>query len=562
MVSDDGGDEASYSGRRSERSEGSGSGGKSQSHASESEDKDRTTPTSTEASKEEVSVQRAPSRGAQLQAERQRVHKAAEQRPVWRPQLAPKDRGPWNGRHKLVYSNDGMNPNVRSYFDRYLDPKLPGMEGNGALKPSWRLTTEGVPEEERAAMKAAMQSMSPLGHAKPESPKKGGSTTRIRHLPPDRPWEQEPAPLPEGHEVRLPGPGGAGGARAVPPAPSPAEAEGSAAAAFFQAPPAGGYAAPDVGDWDSHHHVLWCNEQKVGDYKRLNPPQFRSYFDRMRTPDVGARSCEMRRRRPDGAPEVSRIIPAWRLEAIIGHGGALLTPEDLQARPDPVPPHTGTGGSPVSPNASKGSLSGVSKSSGSSHTIGRSSWASQPRCEGKWNPRHDLTFRNEEVSRLDRSYFDRFREPDCVLDPDQAKREARGSVRLWSLEHEGSPEEVAEAVCKGSDERCSPDGRWNNRHHLMFCNNTHPNDRSYFERWREPPDYALPAHAPEVRREAPALPTDDRSRGALGPSAPAPHRGHGAEALLLRCDSEPDTRAAKRKERRRAAWFSSHAVVF
>merc|ERR1719277_2355406 len=78
--------------------------------------------------------------------------------------------------------------------------------------------------------------------------------------------------------------------------------------------------------------------------------------------------------------------------------------------------------------------------------------------ERRWNGRHDLTFKNEEVSRLDRSYFDRHREPLCVLGPDNEKQDL-GSVRIWSLERTGNPAQEAAKVAEAGDKRFKPDGK-------------------------------------------------------------------------------------------------------
>lgn len=501
--------------------------------------------------------------------------------------MAPKDRPGWNGRHKLLYANDNLNPNVRSYFDRWIDARPPGEEPEkgGVLKPNWRLNPDGQSEEDRRQAEAMLRSMSPQG---PPSPKHGDSKAARRTRrpgPPERPWEQEPEPLDEDHEPRRPLPGGGGGSTK----PEPLSQEMSEvleekkrveeASKWYQAPAPGSYAAKDLGTWSRSHHILWCNEQKVGDYTRLNPMQFRSYFGRPREPDVGARSCAYRPARADGkGDEVSRVIPVWRLEPVPG-SDQLPGEEELKVRPEVLQACSGTGGDPQMGQGSSASHLGSTGRSLSSPSL-----AGEQR-EQRWDGRHDLVFKNEEVSRLDRSYFDRFREPECVLPADQAKRKARGSVRDWSLQPEGNPAEVAKVVSEAGDRRFNPDGKWNARHHVMFYNRIHPNARSYFERMREPASEAAPKHLLEMADPTqlpgpafrdPTAAAERRQRGKLGDSErlpvqwslqelAGPKDRYALQDSLRRCDSEPsrkNPKQARKKERRRDAWFSSHGVVF
>lgn len=374
---------------------------------------------------------------------------------------------------------------------------------------------------------------------------------------------------------------------------SPTVAAAQEPASFFQAPAAGSYHVKPQGDWDNCHHILFCNEQKVGDFKKLNPMQFRSYFDRMRAPDVGARSAEMRTKRADGTEEVTRVIPSWRLEPVIG-STEMPSAEELKVRRSPLAAHTGGGGSPPSGNRGKlqGGIGGGSKSSSSptlSSTDRRIPIAGSPgrlvqaeRRETGWVAKHALVFKNEEVSRLDRSYFDRFREPDCMLGNAAEGQKVRGSVRAWSLEQDGNPKEMAAKVVASGDKRCLPDGKWNDRHQLMFYNSIHPNARSYFERWREPHHHAGPKHVLKMTdpseldgpaHQDPTCAAERRQRTKLKDeerlivkwtlnSSVTPKDLSAVQEGLRRSNSDPTSRAAKRKESRREAWFSSHGIVF
>jgi len=356
-------------------------------------------------------------------------------------------------------------------------------------------------------------------------------------------------------------------------------------------------AAAGEGGWDAHHHVLWSNERSVGS-KRLNPVQTRSYFDRMRTPTPASRSIQPHHTCAQGSNSsgmegqtvvgpITRVLPSWRLEAdpgeFVGHDG--------QDSPLPRPPslvaHGGTGGGLCrGTHASSGSSGGPE--CGGMSTVGSES-GQRGASDGagreagvrerlhKWNPRHQLLFKNEEVSRLDRCYFDRWREPEALLTAGANEDRERQSCKVWSLERSGSCEEAAVAVRSASDARHKPCGEWNSRHHLMFHNGLHQNCRSYFDRWREPTDPTHPGLAsvdpdasPEPLR-AMTVAAEGRRRCKLGEGEKLPVRwklqDYGAKvgvvaSSLRSCTSAPGTLEAQRLERRRAAWFSSHGVAF
>jgi hypothetical protein len=60
------------------------------------------------------------------------------------------------------------------------------------------------------------------------------------------------------------------------------------------------------------------------------------------------------------------------------------------------------------------------------------------------------------------------------------------SSSVWTLEKTGSPQLSASAVTAEADLRFSSDGKWVDRHHLLFENvGLQPNTRSYFDRGRE-----------------------------------------------------------------------------
>lgn len=229
----------------------------------------------------------------------------------------------------------------------------------------------------------------------------------------------------------------------------------------------------------------------------------------------------------------------------------------------------------------------------------KSKFASTSSRIGKWDSRHNLLFKNEEVSRLDRSYFDRFRDHAEVIASQQAKAVASGSKTLpskaipscsvWSLERSASPEESALQVTQSSNLRFSPSGSWNSRHQVFFDNTgaklpVHQNCRSYFDRWREPaPSARLPGEdaaadddtnrpgyfaqlteAAESRRRR-KLKADEKLRVDVWSLVDKKEPGTKAiklEETFRRCESDPGFNNAKFKQKRRRDWFSSHNVVF
>lgn len=217
------------------------------------------------------------------------------------------------------------------------------------------------------------------------------------------------------------------------------------------------------------------------------------------------------------------------------------------------------------------------------------------RQEGKWNGRHNVVFKNEDVSRLDRNYFDRAREPEAMLPPKEEDREARGGVHTWSLEHSGNPAEQAEVVTAAGDKRFTHDGKWDHRHHNLFSNVIQANARSYFDRFRDFPDQSVDSRRMLMLtdttmvgslQEGAQLPSrwgtltcGSRKRGKLTADEQLPVKwrlnqgggpGSGSRTLKERVPHESTfrepprqgTKADKVKEKRRSAWFSSHGVIF
>jgi len=295
-----------------------------------------------------------PSRTVITNEERRRILHAVSERSF----CEPVDSGNWDARHVLTFTNDGLNPNYRSYFDRHLDYREPGSDALGPLKPSWRLTSDSVDQGERQEMRLARQWFSschiPSGSTA-AGPVDQQSTGRALFIGSQPALERRP-PLPQEppsqlrRDAKRPKPGGGGEchSRLSGAEPSPAD--------MFSADPdvlASVAKRDSVENWNAHHHVTWSNEKSVGS-KLLNPVQTRNYFDRLRTPAPGQRSVQIRST-SEGQDSLSttmhsiRAVPVWRLNAsqegiTRSLDGTLSNTESVVERPRSLTSHTGTGG--------------------------------------------------------------------------------------------------------------------------------------------------------------------------------------------------------------------------
>mmetsp|Transcript_96801 Transcript_96801/g.172209 ORF Transcript_96801/g.172209 Transcript_96801/m.172209 type:complete len:591 (+) Transcript_96801:56-1828(+) len=516
---------------------------------------------------------------------------SAAERSRWGPRLDPQDRDEdWNGRHQLLWHNDGLNPNCRSYFDRWLESKelLPADAKEQPQKCIWRLSLEAQSMEQRQEERNCLSSFSPVGgglRASPEDkrsylePEDIVTERKAMRLSRDKPWETAPVRfwnLPKKEQ-----PASKMKAKAKP---KPAKAtEG------LEPPEAQRERA-----WNDHHHVMFSNHRNLQG-ELLNPMMTRDYFDRHREPAVGARSAEFKPEPPEGEQvSIVRVVPVWRLDPAPG-GGQVPEVGSLCPRTPPLFSRSGTGGDPASRGEVLGPLHSASphfnhKSTWafpthpSESSPSKSKFASTDKRIRKWESRHSLLFKNEEVSRLDRSYFDRFRDHPEI----KRKKEAIPNCGVWSLERSASPEESARQVAEASNARNRPCGSWNSRHEIFFDNTgaklpVHQNLRSYFDRWREPaPSARLPgeeAAADDDPNRAgyfaqPTEAAESRRRKKLNPDQKLKvevwslvEKSSGPKALPLeatfrRCESDPGMHNAKTKHKRRRDWFSSHNVVF
>lgn len=477
--------------------------------------------------------------------DQRRMHLQAGERANYIPQnLPPEERESWNDRHQVKFTNDRLHPNYRSYFDRNRPHKDEVNQSPGTLKPSWRLSTEAPLQDEREAYKKLKLSSGPNARPYPHD-----NLLEVRRHAENF---SEPPSL---HDQNIGQPESADGGQLmvedVRDGPQSQISELGDVGAVGQqdhlALTGGGLKDSErwgceglespnrsQSSWTNRHHVTWCNERNTaegaievgashGAGKPLNPMLARSYFDRMRDP--GHCRCEAR----DDVKAV-RVLPHWRLRT------DPLTGSDIGRR-------------------TIGSASNVSTSleilKAPTRDLRHSSSGNDVR-EKQWNHRHDLVFKNEEVSRLDRCYFDRWREPKAALPPD-------GSVirmkPTWSLGNQGglSPDKTAELLLKASYSRSLPVGSWSSRHQRLFVNNIHTNAKAYFDRPREPEEMA----GIKQRKKA-----TDKTKLKTSNWSLQEHGGSVDLAKTLRTESAPTLAIADQQRKNPPAWFSGHGVIF
>lgn len=468
-----------------------------------------------------------------IQRDKEREHKyqAASERSLWPPQHAPQERSGWQANHQILFLNHNLHPNARSYFDRFrLRTSESSDETEPAqppLKPSWKLDAKAPHPEEREAKRQLVKqtgpNASPLIGTAPEVLQHGGD-----FAPPAQPLgshiseqdEQDRSPPdPDGEE--------------------PVEAQ-PGTADMDELGQSQSWQSQNQHHWDDRHYVTWCNERHTSG-KKLNPVQLRSYFDRMRFPHNSRCEVEIK-------PPLARTLPEWRLrlDPLTGKDVGRLTDGSLES-----------GGSKIS------SAVDILKAPSREPDLTQSSEHSKAR-ESRWSTRHELVFKNEEVSRLDRCYFDRWKEPEANL---HKERVVRSLKPTWSLERDGSPDATAEELMRSSAYRHSKHGNWNSRHELLFYNKIHPGARSYFGRKRETEDMAAPRQRKKVQDKE-KLKADwnslqdysgvDFNSSLRAASAPALPTSKGRSTMM----SVKPTSASSCPQKKRPDWFSSHGIIF
>lgn len=284
-----------------------------------------------------------PSEAIEREVELLETFAEAAKRSTWNPDWQTLG-NQWNPRHQLAYNNDEMSQNCRCYFDRWLDHRelLPPDANLQVQKPTWRLEPDPIPAEQREAERLASSVYSPTGPGLRGSPKSGEEIgqeksitsmsgenvikRRSMRLSRDKPWMTQPARFWQLLQ--------------------PEETAESMVSTMTQTD------FPQVlqpneareQGWNSHHDVVWSNFQNLQGVI-LNPAPVRSYFDRPREPDIGARSAEKKpevRRSGDGRDGVVRILPLWRLEPLPGVSN-VESPKDNLWPPIPrLPPRSGS----------------------------------------------------------------------------------------------------------------------------------------------------------------------------------------------------------------------------
>jgi len=445
-------------------------------------------------------------------ADRHQMHLQAGERSVWKPRnLPPEERENWSDRHHILFLNDSLNPNFRAYFDRTRtrrDDQLDELPGR--LKTCWRLDIEPMHPDERQARKTMIASSGAC--AKPHL---RDSKMEVKIHPTN--FEEFPQ-IPGLHDPKFGQNGDStisstaveAGSRSDTAAKTASTMTGATDSQSLPQSP-----SQSQTEWSNRHHITWCNERYTTGTP-LNPVMLRSYFDRTRTPHNSR--CEV-------PVKAQRLLPKWRLRT------DPLTGENLMRS-------TMSSGSNIS--AAVDILKAPTRALPSKHSQAR---------EKTWNTRHDLVFKNEEVSRLDRCYFDRWKEPEANL---HAERTVRSLKPTWSLEKEGSPEKTAEKLMASSVFRHTHRGStWSHRHQQTFCNDIHANLKSYFERPRDFPEMAG-SHQRQKVTDKEKLKID----WSLGTTTQIDY------AQTLRSESAPALVTTGQKKKAAPTWFSSHGVIF
>eukprot|EP00927_Polykrikos_kofoidii_P028454 TRINITY_DN24839_c0_g1_i1.p1 TRINITY_DN24839_c0_g1~~TRINITY_DN24839_c0_g1_i1.p1 ORF type:complete len:719 (-),score=116.76 TRINITY_DN24839_c0_g1_i1:146-2302(-) len=563
--------------------------------------------------------------------ERMRMVRANSDRKVWHSadkSAAQKRSSRWNERHQLTYTNDGLNPSYRSYFDRFLDYREPKAATLGKLKPQWKLSPEGSTSQERDADKATLLQFSPCYHP-PAAQTPSKPARRVREeadhvfdrLYLDAAHKRLPSPPGERQPRPLPGGGGSASTGSIV-ARAKVDDEASSCESGSRSDvrsdngsggvigegTRGNADAEDLrGSWDNRHHVTWSNDRQIGNSSEavgrvMNPVLLRSYFDRTRTP-LNSR-CEESRQ------EGAKVVPVWRLDplgprqaAVELTKSATSNASEALSRSSSVTEsaaHERTVGGLTS-TASRTVYAGPGGGGGDapSPKLSQASQSSPPvgdrglplsnsakRREKSWQDRHQLTFKNEEVSRLDRNYFDRFRETEALM-PKMKQEVFNRSTLVWSLAKSGSPEIDAKKVCESADARFNADGKWMARHHHSFANDgLQPNLRSFFDRHREPENLAggklSKRELADLSLASEGSPSYEHStqnrnrarRGKLAESEKLPVQWKLPNAKIkgqkkqppfeqrLRESNSDGSVLARSQQRRQDAWFSSHGVAF
>jgi len=480
----------------------------------------------------------------------------------------------WNLRHTVLFDNARLHPNKRSYFDRFLEyEERPPLE---LMKPIWRLNPDGEDEEQRLALKELAKSQG--ANARPVL----SSTGPPNMLELELSAEQSQLKL-KGKQVD-----------------SLLEREQLSIGTIERS--VSELVGPKT-QWNDRHHVTWCNERQTtggsalalgkDTEKALNPKNMRSYFDRVRTPHNCRAEVSWKAQKAEGTAALENfehVRPHWTLD-VDPHETLSVSRSSGEVTP-------GGGGTAFRITQNESSV-----------TSDRNAyWTLEGHARRrKWNDRHQLMFQNDEVSRLDRSYFDRWREPLAVTsmqaEPKGEESNRRADVKplkpTWALDKDGSPDRTAAELIKQSAERhANGVGRhavkWNHRHQRIFVNEIHTNLKNYFDRHRAPEEFSGSRRRQKVQdhqklkvanwslqnygaalelgstlresESAPALldsrKSPQRSSGESSKTAGSPGKSSSTTIKRREGAESSKTAATSRKKKERPAWFSSHGIHF
>lgn len=216
-------------------------------------------------------------------------------------------------------------------------------------------------------------------------------------------------------------------------------------------------------EWHHRHSVIWSNDLIPGKFRKQKnsicsktPVGLRSYFDRGRSPGI---------HRTDAGEnfrfERKQLQSDWKLEG----------------KPEPA----------VITSLSRPCLTPLQDPE-----------YALPR-EERWHSRHQLTYNNEDLSPLSRSYFDRPRVPEALVDMSVGHSKGSSLIPTWRLSLKDAAEPGKDVPPSQADiEQKQREESWDLRHHIVWNNDflirgqrheekkMNPNFRSYFDRFLPP----------------------------------------------------------------------------
>jgi len=495
--------------------------------------------------------------------DRKNTYTKAGERSAWKAQNSPpEERSEWRDRHQIKFDNQNLHPNYRNYFDRERVRRDQDTQAHpGMMKPNWRLSTDPPLQEERVALKQFMTTVG--ANSKPHLPHTQGYLEVLRNpanfvIPPamhDPKFEEKDAKL-QADCPAMASPFGAG----FPDSPhmqlqdaQQGAGDGEEYDDEYSEEQLRTLSEEPLHNepWSERHHITWCNERndKVPNgrhttSKTLNPMLLRSYFDRMRNPNHVSR-CQS---------EVpgTKNMPSWRLRMDpVSGNDRMMANSTMMAS-------TMSSTSVRSAHSAALDVLKAPTRAQTSHGNTFTQQGSKTR-EGRWDQRHELVFKNEEVGNLDRCYFDRFKEAPVNLFNSTSVRNLKPT---WSLAKDGSPDKSADMLTAGSAYRHTPHGKWTERHNRTFPNHIHTNMKSYFDRPKEAEDMAASRQKHKLTDKEKVDKCAGVSNWALQEGGCQVTNNYPKSLRPDRADSAPALPTDCTQKKKPPAWFSSHGVTF